>query len=329
MPTAMTAGGFGSGTSPIIVDGIVILVRDEMKDPKILALDATTGKLKWEKKRQSRNSYSTPVVWDTPAGKQVVAPGHAKMVGYDLKTGMEKWSVADVPSGPCASPVAARGILFFAAWSPGNSSDPAHQMPTFDALLKQADKNGDGVISREEAAKTQLKDFFDNIDMNKDGKITREEWEGIRKMMSMGKNMAFALKPGGTGDATKPHLLWKKKKGLPYIPTAIAYRGQYVMVRDGGLVTAYDAKTGKDVYLQQRVASSGRYYASPVAANGHIYFTSLDGGSVTVLKAGTDKPEVVAKNPELGERVAATPAIADDTLYVRTAKYLYAFAEKK
>jgi outer membrane protein assembly factor BamB len=329
LPTAATTGGFGSGTSPILVDGTVILVRDEMKDPRILTLDAATGKLRWEKKRQSRTSYSTPVVWDTPAGKQVVAPGHASLIGYDLKTGAQKWSVADVPSGPCASPVTAKGTLFFAAWSPGNSSDPAHRMPTFDAFLKMADKNGDGVITREEAANTPLKDFFDNIDMNKDGKITREEWEGIRRIMSMGKNMAFALKPGGSGDVTKTHLLWKKKKGLPYIATALVYRGQYVMVRDGGLVTAYDARTGKEVYLQQRVAASGRYYASPVAANGHIYLTSLDGGSVTVLKAGTDKPEVVAKNPELGERVAATPAIVDDTLYIRTAKHLYAFAEKK
>ena len=329
LPTAMTAGGFGSGTSPILVDGTVILVRDELKDPKIITLDAATGKLRWEKKRQSRISYATPIVWDTPAGKQLVVPGHAKMVGYDLKTGAEKWSVADVPSGPCASPVTAGGNLLYAAWSPGNSTDPAHQMPTFDALLKMADKNGDGVISREEAANTPLKDFFDNADMNKDGKLTRDEWEGIRKMMSMGKNMAFALKPGGTGDVTKSHLLWKKTKGLPYIATAIVYRGQCVMVKDGGIVTAYDAKTGKDVYVQQRVAASGRYYASPVAANGHIYLTSLDGGSVTVLKAGTDKAEVVAKNPELGERVAATPVIADNTLYVRTAKYLYAFAEKK
>jgi outer membrane protein assembly factor BamB len=124
-------------------------------------------------------------------------------------------------------------------------------------------------------------------------------------------------------------VLWKKKKGLPYIATALVYRGQYVMVRDGGLVTAYDAKTGKEVYRQERAAAAGRYYASPVAANGHIYLTSLDNGSVTVLKAGSDKPEVVVRNPELGERVAATPAIADDTLYVRTAKHLYAFAEKK
>ena len=66
----------------------------------------------------------------------------------------------------------------------------------------------------------------------------------------------------------------------------------------------------------------------PVAPNGHIYFTSLNDGVVTVLKAGTEKPEVVAKNPELGEKVAATPTIADDTLYVRTNGHFYAFAEE-
>jgi hypothetical protein len=66
-----------------------------------------------------------------------------------------------------------------------------------------------------------------------------------------------------------------------------------------------------------------------VAANGNIYLTSLENGVVTVLKAGVDKPEVLAQNPELAERCAATPAIADDTLYLRTATHLYAFAEKK
>jgi hypothetical protein len=50
---------------------------------------------------------------------------------------------------------------------------------------------------------------------------------------------------------------------------------------------------------------------------------------LTVLKAGSDKPEVLATNPKLGERTAATPAIADDALFVRTEKHLYAFAEKK
>jgi outer membrane protein assembly factor BamB len=329
MAPASIPGNFGSGVSPILVDGIVVLVRDESKNPRILALDAATGSLKWEMKRQSIVSYCTPVVWDTPAGKQVVAAGHGRMIGYDLKTGAEKWFLSGMPSGPCASPVAAEGTLFFAGWSPGGADDKEFQMPTFDSLLKQADTNKDGVLSREEAQKTFIKDMFDSIDANQDGKITRDEWDVVVKFFAEGKNSAFALSPGGTGDVASSHLLWKKTKGLPYISSALEYGGQLIMIKDGGLVTAYDAKTGKELYLQERAAARGRYYASPVAANGHIYFTSLEDGAVTVLKAGSAKPEVIAKNPKLGERVAATPAIADNVLYIRTDKHLYAFAEKK
>jgi outer membrane protein assembly factor BamB len=329
MPTVVIPGNFGSGVSPILVDGMVILVRDELKDPRILALNAATGSLQWEKKRQSPASYCTPVVWDTAGGKQIVAAGHGRMIGYDLKTGAEKWSLPGMPSGPCASPLTADGNLFYAGWSPGSPEDKDFQMPTFDFLLQQADTNKDGVLSREEAQKTFMKDFFDSLDTNQDGKLTREEWDVLLKFMAEGKNSAFALKPGGTGDVASSRLLWKQTKGLPYIPSALVYRGQCIMVKDGGLVTAYDAHTGKEIYLQKRVAAPGRYYASPVAADGHIYFTSLDDGAVTVLKAGSTKPEVVAKNPRLGERVAATPAIADNVLYIRTDQHLYAFAEKK
>ena len=326
MPTAVTAGEFGSGVSPILVDGVVILVRDEMKDSKVIALDAANGSLKWERKRLSPASYSTPVVWETPAGKQIVAAGHARMIGYNLKTGAEEWSVTGVPSAVCSSPVTAEGLLLFAGGSSG-PEDADVQMPTFGSMLKDLDTNKDGALSREEAEKA-FAGFFDNQDANKDGKVTRDEWDAIIKFMSEGKNSAFALKAGGIGDVTESHVLWKKTKGLPYIASAIAYRGQYVMVKDGGIVTAYDAKTGEEVY-QERTAASGSYYASPVAANGYIYFTALDGGAVTVLKAGADKADVMAKNPKLGERTAATPAIADDTMFIRTEKHLYAFAEKK
>ena len=91
--------------------------------------------------------------------------------------------------------------------------------------------------------------------------------------------MRSRSRPAEPVDVASSHLLWKQTKGLPYIPTAKAYRGQCVTVKDGGLVTAYDAQTGKDIYLQKRVAAPGRYYASPVAADGHIYFTSLEDGA--------------------------------------------------
>src|SRR5262245_16424147 len=123
LPPATLAGKFGSGVSPIIADGTVILVRDEINNARVLALDVTNGSPRWEKKRISPASYATPVVWDTPAGKQVVAAGHGRMIGYDLKTGGEKWSVAGTPAGCCPSPVVADGLLYFAGFSPGDAED--------------------------------------------------------------------------------------------------------------------------------------------------------------------------------------------------------------
>jgi outer membrane protein assembly factor BamB len=328
LPTISLPGNFGTGVSPIIADGLVILVRDEMKDPRILALDLSTGSLRWETKRSSHVSYSTPVLWDTPGGKQVVAAGNGHITGYDLSTGVQKWSLAAMPSGPCPSPVVADGMLFFAGWAPGGPDDKQFQLPPFDTVLKMADTNKDGVISREEAQKTFLKDMFDAMDANGDGKITRDEWEGVRRFMAEGKNMAFALAPGATGEVPLSSLLWKNTKGLPYIASALVYAGQCIMVKDGGLVTAYDAKTGKPAYVQERAAAAGQYYASPIVAGGNIYVVSHKDGAVSVFKSGPDKPTVVAKNPKLGERVAATPAVADNVLYLRTDSHLYAFADK-
>jgi outer membrane protein assembly factor BamB len=328
MPTAQTVADFGSGTSPIIVDGTVILGRDEIKGSKIVAIDLETGKPKWEKPRNSVCGYGTPAVWDTPDGKQIVMPGQTRMIGYDLKSGDEIWHIDSMPSAPCTSPFIHEGKLFWAGWSPGGPDDTENQMPSYDNMLKEnnADKNADGVLSRDEVVGTPMEAFFDGSDANKDGKFTRDEHETIQKFMASGKNTAFVMKPGGKGDVTKSHVLWTQKRGLPYVATAIVYGGQFVMVRDQGILTGYDPETGKELF-QKREAAAGNYYASPVAANGYIYFTSLPDGEVTVVKGGSSPPEVVAKNPPLGERTSATPAIADDTLFFRTANHLWAFAE--
>lgn len=328
LPTAKTVADFGSGVSPVLADGFVILQRDEMNGPKIIALDAATGLQRWETRRQSLASYGTPAIWDTAGGKQIVCCGYGRMVGYDLQTGAETWSVSGMPSASCTTPVVSEGMLFFSGWSPGDTEDGEFKFPKFDDLLEAGDANKDGQISREESQKTFLKGFFDNNDTNKDGQLTREEWDATVKYMSASKNSVFAVKPGGHGDITKTHVVWKKTKGMPYVPSAILVGGQYFMVKDGGLCTAYDAKTGKEIYVQKRAAAAGRYYASPVSANGNIYVVSLDDGTFTVLKAGAESPEVVAENPKLGEKTTATPAIAGDTLYVRTANHLWAFAEK-
>lgn len=323
LPTASTAFDFGTGVSPILADGLVILLRDENKSPKILAVDVTTGELRWETKRDSKSSFCTPVVCDTPDGRQVVAAGYGRMIGYDLATGNEKWSVAGMPAAACTTPIAIDGTLFFAGWSPGEDM----KLPAFDVLLKQTGEEKKGFISREGLDKTFMKGMFDSQDFDHDNRLTRQEWDEALRLLAGARNSAFALKLGGSGDVTESHVLWKQKSGLPYVPSGIVYRSQYILVKDGGIVTTYDTKSGKQTF-QKRAAANGRYYASPVAANGHIYFASLDDGVITVMKANSEGPEVVAENPSLAERIAATPVIADNTLYVRTAGHLYAFAEK-
>src|SRR5262245_44892072 len=57
MPPAATGGDFGSGVSPIVAEGVVVLVRDERKESKIIALDAVTGARKWEQARLPATSY--------------------------------------------------------------------------------------------------------------------------------------------------------------------------------------------------------------------------------------------------------------------------------
>src|SRR5262249_25164191 len=156
---------------------------------KILALDAATGKLRWEKKRESRCSFCTPVVCDTPSGKQVVAAGYLRMVGYDLQTGAERWTVTGMPAAACASPVGADGTRFLAGWSPGDDV----KLPDFDTLMKMAGDERLGYITREGLDRTFAKGLFDNQDLDHDGKLTREEWDYALKHVSVSKNSAFAL----------------------------------------------------------------------------------------------------------------------------------------
>ena len=323
LPAAVSGFDFGSGSSPVVADGKVLLARDLSNDARLLAFDLATGKPAWEAKREGKaTTWSSPAVWDTPAGKQVVLPGYGRMVGYDLATGKEKWSVSGMPSACCTTPVPVGGDLLFAGWSPGDSD---FKLPSFDDLIKGADADGDGRLSKAESEKSFIAGFFDNNDTNKDGFITREEWDAAGKFMSAARNSAFVLKPGGSGELSgTSQVSWRQTKGgLPYVPTPLAYRGQVYTANMRGQVSARDLASGKESYLDENVGLTG-VYASAVGANGHVYWFGLDGTTV-VLKAGGDLPEVAQKT-KFGERVAATPAVADNTLYVRTATKLYAFA---
>jgi outer membrane protein assembly factor BamB len=323
LPVAETNNDFGSGTSPVVADGKVVLQRDLKADSKLIALDLATGKPAWEVRRDGfRTSWGSPCVWDTPAGKQVVAAGSSRLKAYDLATGSERWTVTGLPAMPCTTPVAAEGTLIFAGWTPGG---PDFKFPTFDDILKQAGEEKQGYLTKAGSEKTMLKGFFDSNDPNKDGKITRDEWDAMMKFLTSGKNRAVAVTPGGTGDVTGSHVAWTLTKGLPYVPSPLVYKGVMYTVDMQGRLSATDAKTGKPVYEGEVLGLTGGVYASPVAANGHVYVCGLD-KSVIVVKAGADPDKV--STAKLDDRIAATPAAVGGVLYVRTGKTLYAFEKK-
>jgi outer membrane protein assembly factor BamB len=136
----------------------------------------------------------------------------------------------------------------------------------------------------------------------------------------------FAVKPGATGDISLKEgetassaIAWSIKKGGPYMPTPIFYDGYLYTCANAGIVTCFDARTGKQVY-KERLGSSAGYTASPVAADGKLYFTSEE-SDVRVVRAGP-KFELLAINP-LGDPCVSTPAISDGMIFIRTQHYLF------
>jgi len=109
---------------------------------------------------------------------------------------------------------------------------------------------------------------------------------------------------------------------LPYCPSPLFYDGKVYLVKNGGLATCLDARTGQPFYSEERLGAMGDFYSSPVAANGKICVISQPGTAVIYRAAET--LEVLAKNP-VGEAVVATPAIVDGKLYVRGREHLFAF----
>ena len=88
LPAGETFQGFGTGSSPVITGGRVVLLRDLERAGRLLCLDKTTGAQVWEAKRDGyRTSWGSACVWDTPTGKHVVVAGGLRLQGYDLGRG--------------------------------------------------------------------------------------------------------------------------------------------------------------------------------------------------------------------------------------------------
>ena len=318
---------FGTSASPIVAGDKLILACDQDEGSYLIAVDARTGKQLWRKDRgEFRRSFATPIVWRHGGAEELVVPGSIWLKSYRLDDGAELWTYSGTSRVACSSPVANGELLFSASWNVGGDDDSRVTMPPFEEFMRGAGKDPAALLSRDDVPAGPVRDRFSQMDLNKDGKVTREEWEGMRAMFARAGNALLAIRPGGEGDITTSHLAWKSTRSLPYVSSPLLYRDRLYTVKNGGLLSCYEAATGKPLYQDERLGAPGDYYASAVAAHDRIYLVSQN-GTLLVLAAG-DSLNILAKT-ELGEKVMATPAIVGDTLYVRTAENFYAFREAK
>lgn len=256
---------WGHANSPVLFGDLVISVcmQDSLSgtpnreaDSYLVAHDRLTGELKWKSSRmtgaeaEQGDAYTTPVLYQSPEGWQVIVMGGNQVDGYDPLSGKQLWYLPGIIGG--------RTITG----------------PTV----------GDNKVF-----------------------VT----QGMRKDL-------LAVKLGGHGKLTRRDVAWKEPEATPDSCCPVLWRDLLFTVNDDGIAKCYDAVTGHQKWKKRL---PGSYKASPVAAEGRIYFLNMH-GVTTVLSAG-DRFEKLAEN-SLDDDTTASPAISGGSIYIRGKKHLYA-----
>jgi len=312
------------------------------------------------RRKEGRNSYATP----TPStdGKRVYACfGDGSFAALDF-SGKIVWTNRDFPfysqHGLGTSAILHDGILVMArdGSSDGEDKKIGWQKPCDKSYVLALDaatgkllwKTGRGLsrISHgvptlyTDHGKTQVVseagDVVQGFDLKTGERLWSSEVLGEGKVPStiVGDGLAFtsggwggketikAFRIGARGDLKESNLVWEQRKGIPKVPSMLFVKPYLYAITDGGIASCFAADTGAIVW-QERVG--GNFSASPIAADGRLYFLS-DEGVTTVLRAGP-KFEVLATNP-IGEKLQASMAAANGRILIRTMSHLWCIGSK-
>ena len=249
---------------------------------------------------------SSPVVHDGVVYLQCDVLNDPFVAAFDLETGRERWRTPrkDVPtwSTPLVVEQGARTLLLLNGWK---------QVAAYDA------KTGKEVWTLRGGG-----------DIPVPAPVVAHGLAFVTHAHGPGSPIYAVKLATATGDITLPegqasneHVAWSVPRGGNYMQTPLVYGDNLYACRDNGVLTAYRARTGERLWQERLGGGSSGFTASPVAADGKLYFTSEE-GDVYVLRAG-DRYELLAKNA-LGEVTMATPAISDGRVFFRTKGHLVA-----
>jgi outer membrane protein assembly factor BamB len=160
-------------------------------------------------------------------------------------------------------------------------------------------------------------------------------WHGLIFLMSAHgpRSPIFAVRTDAVGDislrggaSTNQHIAWSVPRGASYMETPMIYEDYLYTCQPTGVLSCYEAATGKQLYKERLGSGGDGFTSSPVASAGKIYFAS-EQGTVFVVKPGAEFT-VLATN-QMGEVCMATPAISEDTIFFRTQGHVVAVGGRK
>jgi outer membrane protein assembly factor BamB len=341
--------------SPIVWDDRVLTTAGitATQQRVLLCLDRTTGNILWQQtvvqgpleKINKENSYAsgTPVT----DGKRIFVVFRVGddivVAAHELAGGRQLWLVRPGTHtgewGFSNSPVLYKDKVILDGDSKGDSFLIALSQGDGKTLWRK-NRTNKGIsysapLIREMAGRTQLIQCGDRCVTSFDPDTGSQIWtvdgpsdefvatptyseknELVYISSSWPKRVLLAIRPDGRGNVTETHIAWRDTKGAPYVPSMIVAGDFLLSVNHSGVAFCYVAATG-EVLWQQKL---GRHHASPVLANGLVFFVN-DNGQINVIKPGR-KFDCVATY-ELGESCYASPAISDGRVFLRGFKHLF------
>lgn len=318
---------YGMGASPILAGGNLILAVDQQQGSFLLAIDPDTGDTVWRTERpEARSGHSTPILHQPQGGElQIVLPGSFFLTGYSAETGSRLWWVGGLSFEMKSTPAVEDGVLFINGYAmPMNDEGQNIKLPPFAEILEEHDLNADGLISSTEAPEGLARDGFDFFDLNRDGHFDAGDWAYLQAALDTRNGILAIALPAADegGDLTASHVRWTYHRKIPQLPSPVVKDGVLLMVDDRGATTTLRAATGEVIEQGRLEGAVDSFYSSPVVADGKFYLLSRSGTLVVLPTDGSLVPLAVS---DLDDLATATPAIAGDTLYVRTGRALWAF----
>ena len=254
VPMPLTKSYAGNATSPAIFGNRVILYRGNMVDHFLLALDKRTGKELW------RVDQEEPFAMELACTAVPIAVNNRLVVhtarsvqAFDLTNGEQIWYTKCATTAT-STPVVADNEVVVAAWNKMGEPALRPDFPSFDQLVEENDKDEDSLIARNELPRMMIFHRpegaeapqngaplgFRSVDRDKDGKITRMEWdqkladlERFRSQYETHGMLAIPLNSEGLVDGKSVRTL--EKQGIPEVPSPLVRDGIVYFVKNGGV----------------------------------------------------------------------------------------------